>query len=427
MGSEVVSNIQEQKSTDKFCPVPWYHIVIDTNGSIRPCCRYAQPGNRPDGYVSQIDHPMPNIKDGQIDDLWNGPQLRKLRRAFINGEQPTECDQCWSEEQSNITSYRQSISAWNKHMFNHIDFTSELSDQPTSFDLKLSNICNLKCRMCSPQASSSILKELRRLNMISEDDDGDYWLSHKIYDTPNESIFRAWIANTRNIELTGGEPFVSPENKKLIEEVSQSPYANRVRIQVNTNVTHYIGSIVEQFKNFQKAIVIASIDDVGPRLEYARSGAVWKTIDQNLKKYAAQDHITLMIKCTVNNYNIWYLEDIINYADEVGVKIEFDFVYEPPQLSIKNLHPLVKAKIKDKYLKSNYLSSKLHNVLSFLDASDVDLTNDFLEYTIQYDKHRSENFADVFSDWNAELDVEDNDVKHELITKVVSKYRKLDV
>jgi MoaA/NifB/PqqE/SkfB family radical SAM enzyme len=312
-------------------------------------------------------------------------------------------------------------------MFNHIDFTSELSDQPTSFDLKLSNICNLKCRMCSPQASSSILKELRRLNMISEDDDGDYWLSHKIYDTPNESIFRAWIANTRNIELTGGEPFVSPENKKLIEEVSQSPYANRVRIQVNTNVTHYIGSIVEQFKNFQKAIVIASIDDVGPRLEYARSGAVWKTIDQNLKKYAAQDHITLMIKCTVNNYNIWYLEDIINYADEVGVKIEFDFVYEPPQLSIKNLHPLVKAKIKDKYLKSNYLSSKLHNVLSFLDASDVDLTNDFLEYTIQYDKHRSENFADVFSDWNAELDVEDNDVKHELITKVVSKYRKLDV
>jgi MoaA/NifB/PqqE/SkfB family radical SAM enzyme len=426
MESAVAKNIQDPKNTSKFCPVPWYHIVIDTNGSIRPCCRYAQPGNRPDGYTTQTDHVMPNLKDGKLDDLWNGPELRKLRRAFINGEQPTECDQCWSEEQSGIKSYRQHMLAWNKHMFNHVDFDSEVSDQPTSFDLKLSNVCNLKCRMCSPQASSSILKELRRLNMITEDD-GDYWLSHKIYDTPNESIFRAWIANTRNIELTGGEPFVSPENKKLIQEVSQSPYANRVRIQVNTNVTHYVSSIVEQFKNFQKAIVIASIDDVGPRLEYARSGSVWKTIDQNLRKYAAQDHITLMIKCTVNNYNIWYLEDIITYADELGVKIEFDFVYEPPQLSIKNLHPAVKTKIKEKYLKSNYLSSKLFNVLNYLDAGDLDLTDDFFEYTIEYDKHRSENFAKVFPEWNAELDVDEEDFKRQLITKLVFKYKESNV
>jgi hypothetical protein len=84
MGSEVVSNIQEQKSTDKFCPVPWYHIVIDTNGSIRPCCRYAQPGNRPDGYVSQIDHPMPNIKDGQIDDSENFVELLLMVSSLLS-------------------------------------------------------------------------------------------------------------------------------------------------------------------------------------------------------------------------------------------------------------------------------------------------------------------------------------------------------
>ena len=414
--------IQGPKNIDKFCPIPWRHIVVDTNGSIRPCCRYAQPGRRPIGYTAQTEHKMPWLHDGPLDQIWNGPELRKLRRAFINGEQPNECDQCWSEEKSGIVSYRQSAM---KEFVGDVDFTTDTSPQPITFDLKLSNVCNLKCRMCSPQASSSILKEMRRLGTIDvNDDQGEYWLSNKIYDTRNESVFEAWIANTRRIELTGGEPLVSAENKKIIQRVSESPFANRITLQMNTNVTNYSDTVVNQLKNFEKVIIIGSIDDVGPRIEYARSGAVWKDLDQNIRKYISQPHIHFMIKCTVNNYNIWYLEDLIKYTDDAGIRLEFDFVYEPLRLSIKHLHPDIKTKIKNKYRSSNYLSDKLQNVLNFLDASDVDMTDDFIEFTNKIDKNRSEKFASVFKEWNEALDVDDSEFTEQIKKRFVDKLKR---
>jgi MoaA/NifB/PqqE/SkfB family radical SAM enzyme len=422
MERAVEKNTQDPKNTNKFCPFPWYNIVIDTNGSIRPCCRYAQPGRRPEGYISQTEHVMPWLKDGNLEEIWNGSQLRKLRQAFLDGEQPSECEMCWSEERVGIKSFRQNAIS---NIGKYVDLTVNTSPQPLTFDLKLSNVCNLKCRMCSPQASSSILKEMRRLGVIDVDDDqGSYWLSNKIYGTHNESIFEAWIANTVAIDLTGGEPLVSPENKKIIQRVSESKFANRISMHLNTNVTNFDEVIVEQFKKLKKVTITGSVDDVGPRVEYARSGSVWSTLDANIRKYAACDHIDFLIKCTVNNYNIWYLEDLINYCDEVGVRLEFDFVHEPLYLSIKHLSPSIKNLIKDKYSKSNFLASKLYNVISFLDADEKDLTDDFFDHLIKYDANRSESFAEVFKEWNEVLDADCNEqFAAEIRGKLVEKYR----
>jgi sulfatase maturation enzyme AslB (radical SAM superfamily) len=266
---------------------------------------------------------------------------------------------------------------------------------------------------------------MRRLGVIDVDDDqGSYWLSNKIYGTHNESIFEAWIANTVAIDLTGGEPLVSPENKKIIQRVSESKFANRISMHLNTNVTNFDEVIVEQFKKLKKVTITGSVDDVGPRVEYARSGSVWSTLDANIRKYAACDHIDFLIKCTVNNYNIWYLEDLINYCDEVGVRLEFDFVHEPLYLSIKHLSPSIKNLIKDKYSKSNFLASKLYNVISFLDADEKDLTDDFFDHLIKYDANRSESFAEVFKEWNEVLDADCNEqFAAEIRGKLVEKYR----
>ena len=85
---------------DKFCYAPSISISTDVNGSIRPCCWYAQPDK-------QINHKMPNMKDGRIDKLYNGEEFKKLRDAFNNGEKPVECYRCWNEESSNMISNRQ--------------------------------------------------------------------------------------------------------------------------------------------------------------------------------------------------------------------------------------------------------------------------------------------------------------------------------
>ena len=73
-----------------FCPAPWYHISTDVNGSIRPCCRYKQPlGSNNDG---QEKYKMPWMYTDTLEKHWNGPEFKKLRKAFMNGEKPPECE-----------------------------------------------------------------------------------------------------------------------------------------------------------------------------------------------------------------------------------------------------------------------------------------------------------------------------------------------
>ena len=73
-------------------------------------------------------------------------------------------------------------------------------------------------------SSTSISKEINTLGPIHVGDEvwsnhftteeQRYFKQHKIFNTENESIFfNQWLPNIEEIELTGGEPFISLENK----------------------------------------------------------------------------------------------------------------------------------------------------------------------------------------------------------------------
>ena len=139
--------------------------------------------------------------------------------------------------------------------------------------------------MCGPTASSSILKEEKTYKYFTDKDkkEHEYWLTNKILGTDNEKDFMEWLPSIVELQFTGGEPLVSPENKQLIKMISETEYAKNISIQLNTNATHFNASFVEQLKKFKKINIDASIDDIGPRIEYARHGSKWEILDNNLK------------------------------------------------------------------------------------------------------------------------------------------------
>ena len=92
----------------KFCPAPWYHLSTDTNGSLRPCCKFSQP-------QLQQKHKMPFMYEGRLDELWNSNNFKSLRQDFIDGKQPKECEICWNEENNNVRSYRENLIDWLKY------------------------------------------------------------------------------------------------------------------------------------------------------------------------------------------------------------------------------------------------------------------------------------------------------------------------
>lgn len=323
----------------------------------------------------QSEHAMPDIINSTIEDVYNGPAMTKLRQAFLNGEKPQECERCWKEEAAGNKSFRQT----------QYPKTVELQDDyyPTMFDLKLSNVCNLKCRMCSSKASSLIQKEK------GDTRNRELYLSNKIIGTPNEKTFLAKLPNTTFIELTGGEPFVSSENKKLIEIIAESKYASNISIRLTTNGMTINRKVIEHLKRFKGASITFSIDDIHDRLYYSRSGAIHDQIVSNLNT-VREAGIHTEVYCTVNNYNVWFLPELDSYFDNVY----YGHLSYPQHLNIQSLPMEVK-----KQVASKLSDIKWSNVVKFMQSEDINVGNIFFKHNDRLDKIRNTNFKQTFGQW----------------------------
>lgn len=363
---------------NKFCVAPWVSISTDVNGSIRPCCRYEQP-------EKQQQYKMPWLKDGDIHDLYNGEEMKKLRQAFLDGKMPYECHWCWSEEKAGIESFRE--------RYNAREYNYDLDNpSPQILDLKLSNICNLKCRMCSPQASSLIAKEQGKSN--------EYWIQNKIIGTEQEkTFFNQWVPNMKELELTGGEPFFSPENKELLTKIVDSGYAKNIKLLITTNGMFYIPELMEKISNFKYVTFSLSIDDLGPRLEYARGNANWNLISKNLKQMKKNyPDFSINIYRTINNYNIYHLDELDRYCLKEDINIVNGVLHDPKHLCIQHLPKIIKQEITEKYESLN--SNPYEGILSFMNTPGRDALFSFHTETKRLDNIRNESFVKAFPEWS---------------------------
>jgi len=391
----------------RFCVAPWVGISTDVNGSLRPCCRYVQPGKIavPDEtsylpgivYVSnQPDHPMPWMKDGTINDLYNGPEFKKLRQAFLDGKEPVECKICWDEEKTGIHSFRQRYSS-SQFDWSNEKFDLETRAVPKLLDFKLSNVCNLKCRMCGGQASSSIAKEEGNLN--------PYHLSDKIFGTDNEKeFFEETLPTIKYLELTGGEPFFSPENKKLIEKIAETEYAKNIWLKITTNGMFYVPRLLDKMqKSFSYGDgddgcvdIAVSLDDIGPRIEYARGNSDWKKISNNIKlmKYNYPD-FKIQIYRTVNIFNIYYLDELDTWAEENDITVASGVLHTPSHLNIQHLPRYIKDDVVEKL---GHVEKYKH-IMDFMNDHKPNGLETFREHTQRLDKIRNESFEEAYPEW----------------------------
>ena len=154
---------------NKFCPLPWIHLATRPNGDVRVCCTANASGagvvdSKESGLVTQDGHIM-NLRDYSLEEIWNSPQMKATRLQMMNHEIPASCTKCFEEESKGITSKRQwETVVWKERLdINAIVATTEQDGSlPVSipyFDLRLGNLCQLKCIMCSPHDSSSWIKE----------------------------------------------------------------------------------------------------------------------------------------------------------------------------------------------------------------------------------------------------------------------------
>ncbi|MFY8169678.1 MAG: twitch domain-containing radical SAM protein [Candidatus Fonsibacter sp.] len=375
-----------------FCSLPWINLSTDVNGSLRPCCKFAQPD-------PENEYQLPNMKEGRLDVLWNDQRFQNLRQAFLDGKKPKECQSCWNEEAAGVSSFRLQFAKDKQIDTSQMEFNPIASSGPKALDLKLNNVCNLKCRICGPQASSTFLKEHQEQFNIKIED-GAYWISNKILGTTNEEVINAWSKELKHIEITGGEPMASPENIKILELIIKNDCAKDITLLLNTNGTLYNKKFIDLLTQFKSVTLCISIDDLEHRLEYERYPTEWNTILENIAKFkelaSTHKNIWLTLCPTVSIFNVYYLPEYLTWAKSTGIWIYFNILHYNPCYSIKNLPPMLKEIVLTRITHKEF--SEIRNFLN-LDCEDDKLIYKFIENTKSFDSIRGQSFNDTFGIW----------------------------
>jgi len=330
---------------DTLCPLPWMHLEIDAYGKVRPCCIYPESNF------------LPNMQNVSLQQIFQGTEMQQLREQFLQGKRITQCNGCWDMEDQGIISLRQ------RHLqLIGREYFGQLVNNPqiTSLDIKPSNACNFKCRICGPGSSSlHAAEQAKHHNIIVKQ--SDYHVD-KLFDQELPTLMN----NLTNIDLYGGEPFFIKQILKFVKHCTDTGHSKHLRLHFNTNGSVYPEKIANCWQHFKHIDIQFSIDDLGERFELQRGGS-WQQVESNIQRFIDLDlpNMSLNIMPAISIMNVFYIDELFEWAESLGLNIHPIMVEKPEEFCFVELTQQAKNAILDKYKKSKHPEiQKLYNVIS---------------------------------------------------------------
>jgi MoaA/NifB/PqqE/SkfB family radical SAM enzyme len=374
---------------DTFCILPWMHLATNAGGNLRVCCN-STPGKN---FITKEDGTPYKLFKDDLREAWNSEVYDTIRKQMLNGERPDMCQRCFREEDVGIRSARQ---AWNSKWAEDKEYTSVTPFNIKYVDLRLGNLCNLKCRMCNPYASNQWVKEwslveetlneeenIRLSNMTWPKDEKTWENLYSIADTVEE------------IYLTGGEPTIIHEQHKLLDYFIERGTAKNIRLKYNTNLTNVPKHLLDKWSKFKRVQLNCSIDAVGDLDRYIRYPSNWDTIVRNFETVRQLPNANIEIHCTVQMYNILRLEELIKWAEPYGHKIYFNILNHPDYLNIRCLPKSLKIQAQIALCRYKHLD-KVQGIIDYMNAEDwSNKLHQFNNYTNILDTSRDQNLKKI--------------------------------
>lgn len=375
------------------CVLPFINLEARTNGTIGVCCIMQENAIKDDGTEF-------NLANGDtLSDVKNSKWLKRIQRDFESGKKLKSCNNCWNEEKSGIQSKRQRENIyWKWH--------NTQEGKVLALDLKLGNICNSKCRICSSFASSQWVAEeikwepataenKKRLNKLGQ------------WPETNEAFWEDidnYLPTVEKLEFYGGEPFLIERHFDILERCIELGVAHKIAISYNTNGSIYPEDHVHLWKHFKHIEIFVSIDDVYERFNYIRHPGDFHSVIENLQKFKAltldksAGSYSIGIFQTISIYNICNLNELTTYVHDyidVKIPIHYNMLFTPAHNCIK----LLPAKAKE-HITKKYANSPVHiqNIVKFMNGEDYDESAlfTFIQMTKFSDNLRKEKFTETF-------------------------------
>lgn len=410
---------QGDRVSETFCIMPWVHLHTWPNGNVYPCC------------LADSDYPLGNLKDNTLEEIWNSNDLKKIRKELINGEKPMVCKRCYMQEDMGSASFRvSSNNQWQHHIDKAIETTlpdgTDTNFKLNYWDFRFSNICNLKCRMCGPELSSSWYDDQIKMYGSSSTPRA---LIH-CNDLSKEDIMiyvDRFINDAEEIYFAGGEPFIMEEHYLILEKLIAAGNT-KCRIRYNTNFTSLKfkkWDLIKLWKpfiedNIDNVRIFASLDGIGSVAEYARKNTKWSAVEDNIKR-VHDAGMNVWTSTTVNIFNIFHLPEFVERMHELGIrsdKMQMNNVLTFPdyyginilpddlkQKAIENLDKHIannryRNVIDSKFYDYTFLEKNYEVIKKYFDLETErpkeEILKDLKKFTLIKDVNRNESFVETF-------------------------------
>jgi organic radical activating enzyme len=427
------SHLENLIANGSFCAMPFVSLMVNTDSLIKFCC-VASPG-RSSRLLDENNNPYTS-QNSTINEVWQSTSLRSIRDAMIAGHKIDACSGCYSQERVGKSSSRlmmtnEWITKIGKEQF--LDNIKKYIENPdvemplVYLDLRLGNLCNLKCRMCSPFNSSQIAKE--HFDLMDNKDYANIWSTQYGINPDWLRKEQTWqdsnilwdeliglIPNLQKVYMTGGEPTLIKNNYRFMKEAVAANVANSMELFFNLNCTNVTDEFIELISQFSNVGINASIDGIGQVNDYIRYPSKWDKISGNFEKLAAIPNVRLNITPVVQVHNVLDLINILNYTDEVSYKynkdigLDFLFNWSPKWYDITILpegirqqsaeqlkkYRTISNRYQENWLVKNSVDSTINLLESPRNADWKSLIDKFVKMTNAYDKQRSQSFEQTF-------------------------------
>lgn len=381
-----------------FCIYPWIHLHAYPTGEAYPCCH------------SEMQYPVGNCRKNTLAEIWADQPMQQLRQDMLTETLNPACGRCYEQEANGFFSGRRSA---NKHHGHHVKKLEANPFEMTYWDIRFSNLCNLKCRSCGHIFSSQWYQDQARLA------GGDWRDRNTVLNYAGRTELDMWeqlephLDYVEQIYFAGGEPLLMEEHYNILEELVKRKRFD-VRLIYNTNFTHTElkgKSVFEYWKQFDSVAVGASLDAMGYYAEYIRKGTNWAQVVQNrYEMIRVCPQVDFYISPTLSIMNAWQLPEFhrewvahgLIQAQDLNVNI----LQDPAHYRIDIAPAEYKQQLEEKYLiHLDWLRDRdplqratvgFESAIKFMMATDnTHLIDTFWRKTHELDDIRKENIMDV--------------------------------
>jgi len=388
-----------------FCIYPWIHLHAYPTGEAYPCC-HAEMG------VGQVG----NCRENTLEQIWTDAPMQRLRADMLSETPNAACTRCYEQEASGFFSGRKSA---NKHHGHHVKKLETNPFEMTYWDIRFSNLCNLKCRSCGHIFSSQWYQDQAKLA-------GGNWKEKNTVlnyagrtETDMWSQLEPHLDYVEQIYFAGGEPLLMEEHYRILDELVRRKRFD-VRLIYNTNFTHTDlkgQSVFEYWKQFDSVAVGASLDASGARAEYIRKGTDWAVVEQNRRKMIEIcPEVDFYISPTLSIMNALHLPDFHRDWVEQGLiraqDLNINILQDPQHYRIDIAPAEYKAQLESLYRTHlEWLRNQdpllratvgFESAITYMNATDnTQLLDTFWRKTHELDGIRNERILDIIPELSA--------------------------